>query len=835
MEKGGIAPSNLALHRPYIFSPPCNYEGLIDGSETTKLTDGVTSDGWFWTNPTTMGWAGTNVAITLDLGADCSITGLSVGTAAGMGGVYWPERIFILVSEDGAGWHEVGDLMILDRENGRLPPYGQYATRTISTDTLRTHGRYVMLQILEAGGSCVFLDEVRVMGLATGGLATEYAEPAITDVPAYIDKLSLESLMRDQFTRDLDAVLSSMQALNSPELASKAALLGREIASFRAPSDLEGFMAILPMNDLETRIFRLQAEVWRAQKKSHLRAWTSNRWDPLQPSEEPATTIDPRLEVRLMENERRSTVLNLTNAGDAPLLLTLQFSGLPDSLGLTVAEVLTVGTRRAGAVSAALSQVPKTSGGYRVTVPSGMTRQLWISFKPIDLAARTYAGYVALHPKNLDHIQVPISVTVHPFRFPDQSTLALCGWEYTDTAPFMGVTIENRDALVSYLRENLVNTPWATSASMMTAIFNDDCSIASLDTNGFDQWIARWPNAKYYMVFLAAGDTFYGECPGTARFKEKVGNWIRAWASHLRDLGIQPGRFGLLIHDEPRSLGDYAKVVSWAAAIKAAVPGIMIWEDPQPLDAETPQAMFSAVDVLCIQRSAYMDQADWFRDLFRDHQAQGTELWLYCPDGPARRFDPFSCYLLQEWHCFQIGAKGSGFWSFSDTGSGNCWNEYKDKGLGSYCPFYLDAKGVTGSKFMEAIREGVQDYEYMAMLQSRIEELAAKGVSGKRLSMAKALLAAAPTRVMASENGSNWYWDEKKDRAVQDLVRAELLFMLEDLASIPDGIRERQSQIVEPVRAGDGFAGKTGYSAYMPLPRRPAEASSRYAARASFL
>ena len=76
---------------------------------------------------------------------------------------------------------------------------------------------------------------------------------------------------------------------------------------------------------------------------------------------------------------------------------------------------------------------------------------------------------------------------------------------------------------------------------------------------------------------------------------------------------------------------------------------------------------------------------------------------------------------------------------------------------------------------MEAVRESAQDFEYLTMLQQRVAELEGKGVKSDALEAAKKLLVDGPARVMAGERGSNYRWDEKKDRAVQDVVRIELM------------------------------------------------------------
>jgi hypothetical protein len=187
--------------------------------------------------------------------------------------------------------------------------------------------------------------------------------------------------------------------------------------------------------------------------------------------------------------------------------------------------------------------------------------------------------------------------------------------------------------------------------------------------------------------------------------------------------------------------------------------------------------MMASVDVLCINRRMYLTRPQWYRDLFLDQQDQGQELCFYNSDGPIRRFDPFSYYLLQPWHSFKIGAKGSAFWAFGDNSGASSWNEYPRIMSWSYSPLYLDETSITDSKYMEAIREGSEDYEYLVMLRTHVEELEKCGAEAE-LAVAQELLATAADRVLIGENGTNYLWDQEKDRRLADQVRVEILEVL---------------------------------------------------------
>ncbi len=782
---------NIALGKPYTMAPPPRYRDTADEGDATQLTDGEYSEGHFWTQLTTVGWTGMSMKfVTLDLGEDLPIRGVSFNTAAGVADVHWPARILLHVSLDGELWYPVGDLVAMHLAEHELPEYGQYAVRPIFTGNLRTHGRYLKLAIDPAGPYTV-CDEIEVSRGDDAWLALAYDTEPLTDVQAYLEQMRINGLIARQFERDLAAVRDDIAALppdRRGEFEARADELAAAIAGM-PPIDMDGFIAILPMTPLEADIFRLQADVWRAQGKPELRLWDRHRWEPLAPSEEPTTAEPAVVEVAMMSNEYRADVFNITNASDRDRRLSLRITGLPGGDNpewITVHQVEHVGTRWFTSVAAALPEARRSGDGWQIDVPRGMTRQVWIAINRPDLPAGRHEGVVELRSAMGFATDVPVRLRVYPLRFPDRTTLHVGGWSDTNNKRGYGLTLDNYEALEAYLQEHYVNAPWASGAWTRSGHFDDAGRVIEApDTASFDEWVRRWPDCRMYLIFAVVGDSFDGAQTGTPEFEGKVGGWARFWAEHMVELGKRPDQLGVLLVDEPHSAEQYRIITAWAEAIEAAAPGIVTWEDPQPQNVEDALLeMFDTLDVICPYRKHVMTRGEWYTDLLEEMRREGKQIWLYSADGPARSFDPFSYYLLQEWHVFGLGGMGSCFWSFTDTGRVSCWNEYPATGNGPYCPFYLDDTSVTGAKYMEAIREGIEDFEYLTMLRNRIEELEANGVPAERVAAARELLDSAVARVMAMDTEPSYRWDEPKDRAVQDRVRIEILDALTELAEL---------------------------------------------------
>ncbi|MCX7599216.1 MAG: hypothetical protein N2512_10195 [Armatimonadetes bacterium] len=800
-------PRNIALGKPYTLSPAPNYQHCTDPDDAIQLTDGQYVEGYFWTQKGTVGWAGGGRKfITLDLGEVRPISGISFDTAAGVAEVGWPASILIYLSDDGQLWHCVGDLMeMVSRET--LPPYGEYARRKLTAMGWRVHGRYVQLAV-ELGGWYGFVDEIEVYEGEAAALGEPLPGEPVEDVPAHLTLMAFNALLREQLRRDLQAVREDIQApgveeQQRRELSARAEAIAQRIG--QAPLVRpEGFRAVLPMTDLEREIFALQAEVWRAQGKPLLRVWHCHRYDHLSPSAEPGdgektadgakagdaaeryTSAQPaRISVRMMNGEVRADVVNFTNAASQPAQLRLRIEGLPGGVNpdyVTVHEVLHVGTRNfdRGTVAAALVEAQRDGEGWTITVPSGMTSQAWVEFKPRTAPAGEHTGRLVVQPASGQPVNVPLQLIISPIKFPTEQTLLVGGWCYTDGAGAYGVTPQNREAFISFLREHGVNAPWATSAAMPEGEYDADGNMTRQpDTARFDEWVSKWPDARLYMVFLAKGDSIAGHKMGTPSFEKAVGQWARFWADHVRTLGLKPSQVGFLVYDEPSDATGYAINEAWARAIHAAEPDFKLFVDPIPRSPEGMDSMIDAMDILCPNRIIWLEQ-DWMSSYYAAQREKGKELWFYSCSGPTRSFDPYSYYLLQAWHAFAVGATGSCFWAFGDTGGVSPWNDYVGAGAGPYCPLYLDETSVTSAKWMEAIREGIQDYEYLTMLRRWVDDHVVEATG--RPARALSVLGAAVKQVLATQEGTNFRWDRAVDRATADRARAQVLDALEALA-----------------------------------------------------
>ncbi len=116
----------------------------------------------------------------------------------------------------------------------------------------------------------------------------------------------------------------------------------------------------------------------------------------------------------------------------------------------------------------------------------------------------------------------------------------------------------------------------------------------------------------------------------------------------------------------------------------------------------------------------------------RQLQQMGKEVWLYVsgpqPPYPTLVIDyPAIAYRILPWMCWKYGVTGLLYWSV------NYWTtnpyvepmntRWKQNGNGSL--YYPGPDGPVPSLRLEVLRDGIEDYEYLALLRQAIVRLEA--------------------------------------------------------------------------------------------------------------
>ncbi len=779
---------NIAIGKPYVLKPAQDHPDPLISNSASGLTDGRHATEYFFSDSAAIGQKSSHTwVITIDLLRIKTIKGASFSTAAGAEGVEWPRSIRLLVSDDDKRYYDAGDLSALSSRHG-FPPDSGYAKHRFWTRDLKTYGRFITFVV--SSRSSIYADEVEVYGEDDGGAGSFSRGNPIEDLKAFFREKRIEEGIRVRLQKDIQEIWlavteSALADREKKRILDRLQAIRQDLVRF-AHRNESHFRSVFPLNRLHRQIFRVQAMFWRLEGCPALSLWQSGPWDPLSRMQIPPNSPEASLDIKMMSNEYRAGAINVSNASREDVELRLKIEGLPGSPNpsyIDVREVLWTDSWDGLPVASALSEVKRSTDALLISVPSGMTKQVWFTFHPTNLGPGKYEGRIVLTRSSSDFqsLLAPLTLQIFPIRFPDRPSLHLGGWDYTNRVGTHGVAISNREKIVAHLREHFVDSPWATSSVWPSGTFNEYGGFESRpDASNLDEWLKLWPDARQYCIAMGVKDQFAGSKMGSPEFEKKVGIWIAFWAEQITKRGLRPEQFHLLLVDEPRRAQQDEIIKQWAKAIRSAKTGIRIWEDPiheDPYQAD--QEMMGLCDVLSPNRWFLMSEPRQ-REYYTQRREQGSELALYSCFGPMQQMDPYLYCRLQAWSCWEYGAKGSYFWSFADNGGGSSWNEYVRMRKG-YTPFFLDETSVTSGKHMEAIREGIEDYEYLKMLKEAISCAESKVGSDAVPDRARKLLDEAAGRVMNTEERLSYMWRDKKDRSIADRVRIEILETLVEL------------------------------------------------------
>lgn len=731
---------NIALGKKVTAQPLPNSGDT--GNKLEMLTDGnpqagpVVSQGTnsMWVQPTAVSWSRSPVScLIVDLESVQPISGFAYNTAAGVADVSFPNAIYMLVSDDQKNWRYAGDLVKLSAKDKPAPAYGEYHEHKFSTRDVQLTGRYVAFGITSS--LYTVTDEIKVYAGDKTWLGKRDKSRRFNNQPAdltdFMNLLTVQTGIDRRITNDLNAIKDTVEK-SSLSRAKKTQLLKKvdELASTTGDAALPSvdFRTIMPLSDLHRQVLCLQGESLAAQGFEPLTVWGGQRYKWLDLIAAPDKSQKPDLVFSVLGNQFRSQSLLLTNASAKPQKVRLQLTGAPKGARagwLKVDEVYWTDTYFGTPVPDALKTIAAENGAYSIDVPAGMTRKVWLTVDSSKLSPGDFKSTLVVD-NGIARKAVPFSCAVSTIAM-KRPRFSLGMWDESNGIEgrnSYAITAKNYVPALKLMQSHYVDAAWGSRVALPVPGPDDfDAQGAlkgKLDFSAFEKWAKDWPEARHFFVFMVAGDNFGGEKMDSPLFAPKLGSWAKAVVQHMRETGRDPKQIGLMLVDEAHTDAQDVIQVAWSRAIKATAPELQLFTDPlweQPGKITHPEAI-SNFDILSPNLSVYQRGGESARKFYEGMRQQGKSLWTYQCDGPTRMFDPQRYFRYNAWHTFAIGGEGQGFWSFGDAGK-NSWNEYANISF-TYAPVFIDQTTVTNSIHWDSVRDGVQDFEELAMLRDAI-------------------------------------------------------------------------------------------------------------------
>ncbi len=431
------------------------------------------------------------------------------------------------------------------------------------------------------------------------------------------------------------------------------------------------------------------------------------------------------------------------------------------SIGVTLREAVWVDAYSGNKVNDAL---PLLDG--KLSIPSGESREVWITLRTQDQAPGVYKGRIEVQPDGGAVQSIPVSVKVYPVTLPDPLPLHVYYWDFivpTWSGP------ELTKAWADDLKAHYVNTGIAHPYIMPKLATDANGKLQPLDFELLDKTLDVYDGMNVKMVvfhWVAQGYLENIENPKfmTPEWKEVFADWLTQWVAHLKQRGYGYDRFAVYPYDEILT----AKVYNMARLIKRIDPNIKFFVNCPGFKTEEPTAIAPYVDIYCPMLYSHLGWANFeetwaARELAAKTLNKNREFfWTYAnnPDWQPEESSPYSFYRLAAWRAWNEGMGGFGYWIYSYSGR---WNSYKVDAIEPNFPVVYDSslpdapqgmtrkeRVVTGKRW-EATREGVEDIAYLEMLRRAVES---PGASSSAERSGRELLEKLPAKLIARPDDS---------------------------------------------------------------------------------
>lgn len=805
---------NIALNKTVTVNIPSK-EPYVKDKNPAQLTDGKYAGSEFdqthnssalWLQSGALAWRIEKepIVVKIDLGEVKPISGVSFSTGAGSAGVQFPSFIGVAVSEDNHTWYYQGNLLSLSRKNG-APPLEGYANFRYKSHNLTTKGRYVALLVVQTPYTVI--DEIEVYAGQDEWLAQPISGEkltALTDIQNLQKTATTALFVQRRIDDDISRIKTTINQSALPASRKNPFIVRLEKAGSendRLRLTDANIRTILPINSTHRDVMAIYGEFLVTQNVEALAIWKQHRYAWLSHLEKPQKQSDITLNFSMLKNQFRSDAFLLTNATGQAKTISIELQNSPAGSSadwLQVHSVAWTDTHQGIPVADALLPIERNGDRYTLTIPAGFTCKIWLIVDSAKVRPGTYTPNLRVEQRT-----IPLHLTVSAIEM-QRPRLSLNVWDYTDPKSLLGpasrgMNNKNLQAGLALMQSHYVDTPEASRTILPWPKAEDfdesDQLKAPLSFTDFDRWVAQWPHARQYSVFVSAkrNEKFAGAEPGSQAFNTRLANWAKALRAHMKSLHLRPDQLMLSIFDEPGLRGAKTNdewenhvIADWAQPIKASGTGLTlianpVWDRP---DLQKMQSAFTPMNILMPVSEYYFRGDQAARDYYQQHRANGGDLWLYSCIGPARLFNPQQYYRGMAWRVFSIGGKGMGFWSFGDIQQGKTtWHDYAIST--SFTPAFIDTDTVYNSTHWESVREGVQDFEELSLLQDAISETnnaVLKRQAQKVLDEAVKTINAAYAFTSSSSPYENIRWYNAKDVELYDQQLANVRTMLEKLS-----------------------------------------------------
>ncbi|HKE21107.1 MAG TPA: glycoside hydrolase domain-containing protein [Bryobacteraceae bacterium] len=374
---------------------------------------------------------------------------------------------------------------------------------------------------------------------------------------------------------------------------------------------------------------------------------------------------------------------------------------------------------------------------------------LWVDvLTPVDATPGEYTGSITISATGVRPQRVPIKLTVWGFTLPETPSMRTHFGDAEVNPLFRPQSTAS--AGLGEARQRALQTAYAKLMAahricspippfLMPSV-NADGSIDPGPTDtALQEWINRFHVTAFPILFLGTdGAGWQGDLLGADR--ERNSRYLRSMYSYLRAHHWDKMAY-IYVADEPNSREACNNVRARSRLVREVVPGLKVLCTTGPQVRPPPWGTLAGwVDIWVPLWPMFEEAA------VRKRLSAGEEVWSYTAlcqgrqDTPFWELDfPLLNYRIPMWINWRFGATGLFYWSTMNWASTrDVWtnpvtyaDKYNMEGSLLYPGADAGVEGFITSIRLKQIREGLEDYEYLTILEQHQGRMAADDVVKK--------------------------------------------------------------------------------------------------------
>ncbi len=375
-------------------------------------------------------------------------------------------------------------------------------------------------------------------------------------------------------------------------------------------------------------------------------------------------------------------------------------------------------------------------------LPAGQTHGFWVDIHvPAGAAPGEYRGTYRLTAAGTKAVEVPVSMTVWDFELPRVSAMKTAlgspasrmrsyyrrrakASKETEPADWAAVDAQCAEMLTRH-RINATPPPGSLTPQ---ARADGSFRVPAEQVEALRRFVDR------YHVNALTVPRPTGVVKDPRKDSKKLRAWLASWDRAAAELKRPHVVFYTYLRDEPNDEAAYKFVQTWGRAIRDAksVVKVMVVEQTWTQDAAWGD-LYGAVDIWCPLFSLFKPESAAKR------QVLGETIWTYTAlcqrdKTPWWHIDyPLLHYRVPAWIAWRYRIRGLLYW-----GGMSYWNQVADpwtdpktldrrkgrkqplfngEGTIVYPARAVGYDGIAPSLRLKALRDGIEDYEYLAILE----------------------------------------------------------------------------------------------------------------------